>query len=338
MSEEFEIQITEDLKDERLDLYLKNNPDLKLSRSYIQELISNQRILVNSKPSKASYRLSPGDVINLNIPIPELLKVEPENIPLDIIFEDDELIVINKSPNMATHPAPHNYSGTLVNAIMHHVIATGSKLSDINGILRPGIVHRLDKDTSGLIIVAKSNEAHQSLALQISQRTCLRLYTTLVFGKMASIKATNPSPIKKQFASISENLSLDDICGFVDEPIGRDPKFRQRMSVNGNGRSARTYWQLLKSYRFASKDFSLLECKLETGRTHQIRVHLSHIKHPIVGDSTYSKLEAPFNTTRPLLHSSKVQFVHPKTNELIKLEAPLPKDFQYILGIISPKA
>jgi 23S rRNA pseudouridine1911/1915/1917 synthase len=326
--------VGEDGDAQRLDLYLKNHQELKLSRSYIQTLIDENKILVNTKPSKASHRLLSGDNISIDIPEPKILSVEPEDLPLDIVYEDDDLFVINKSANMVTHPSANNYSGTLVNALMYHALKNNSKLSDINGVLRPGIVHRLDKDTSGLILVAKNNHAHQSLALQISQRSCLRLYKALAHGKMASLKSNNSSRIQKQFVDISKSLALDNICGVVDQPIGRHPKIRQKMGVVTNGRSAKTYWQLLEGFRFASKDFALLECKLETGRTHQIRVHLAHIKRPIVGDTAYSNLAEPFRVARPLLHSSRISFSHPTSARIMQFSSELPEDFGKILDLL----
>ncbi len=331
---EVNLLIDDETVGQRLDLYLKNNQELELSRSYIQTLIEEGGIVVNGKAAKASTKLRSGDKVVVMVPEPTLLNVEAENIPLDIVYEDDDLMVINKSANMVTHPSANNYTGTLVNAVMYHVIKNNSKLSDINGVLRPGIVHRLDKDTSGLILVAKNNKAHQSLATQISDRSCLRLYTALVFGKMQSVQSRAPSRIQKQFLTISDNLALDNICGVVDEPIGRHPKYRQKMAVVPDGRSAKTYWQLIESFRFASKDFSLVEAKLDTGRTHQIRVHMAHLKRPILGDRVYSKLDEPFKVTRPLLHSTKVKFTHPTTNEIVEFNSKLPVDFEKAFKVL----
>lgn len=307
--------VDEESIETRLDAYLTGFEELALSRSYIQKLIDSGNVLVNSKPSKSSYKLKADDEIEIEVPEAKPLDIVAENIPLDIVYEDDQLMVINKPVGMVTHPAPGQYSGTLVNAVMYHVQKTGAKLSDINGVLRPGIVHRLDKDTSGLIVVAKSNLAHQDLSQQIQNRTCSRIYQALVH----------------------ENIKEDQ--GTIDKAIGRNTVERYKMAVVNLGspgaREARTHYRVLERYKFASKSFTLLECKLDTGRTHQIRVHMSWLKHPIVGDFIYSAPKnSPFNAGRPMLHAYKLGFTHPLTKAEMNFQADLPEDFAALLKIL----
>ncbi len=301
--------------DSRLDAYLSGLADLGLSRSYIKKLIDAEHVLVNGNPAKASYKLRSDDEIDIEVPESVPLNIVAENIPLDIVYEDDELMVINKPINMVTHPAPGAYSGTLVNAVMYHIQTQGSKLSDINGVLRPGIVHRLDKDTSGLIVVAKSNVAHQSLTEQIQNRTCKRFYKALVH----------------------ENIKEDK--GTIDKPIGRNPKERHKMAVLTNGatsaREARTHFKVLERFKFTQKNFTFVECQLDTGRTHQIRVHMSWLKHPIIGDVTYSASKnSPFNVNRPMLHAYKLSFKHPTSAQELSFESALPEDMLRILEVL----
>ncbi len=301
--------------DTRLDAYLSSLSDLGLSRSYIKKLIDSENVSVNGKLAKASYKLRSDDEIEIEVPEAVPLNIVAENIPLDIVYEDDELIVINKPINMVTHPAPGAYSGTLVNAVMYHVQANSSKLSDINGVLRPGIVHRLDKDTSGLIVVAKSNAAHASLSEQIQDRTCKRLYKALVH----------------------ENIKEDR--GTIDKPIGRNPTERHKMAVlslGANGtREARTHFTVLERFKFTHKSFTLVECQLDTGRTHQIRVHMSWMKHPILGDTTYlANKNSPFNISRPMLHAYKLSFKHPISGQDLSFEAAIPEDMQRVLDVL----
>lgn len=294
----------------RLDAYLSKLSELGLSRSHLKKIIDAGQVQVNGKVCKASYKLELDDEIELELPEPEELKIQAENIPLDIVYEDEHLIVINKSIDMVVHPAPGLYSGTLVNAILYH--AKG-QLSSINGVLRPGIVHRLDKDTSGLIVVAKSNEAHQSLAQQIQDRSCKRRYRAIVQGK------------------IKENR------GEINKSIGRDPRDRKRMAVStaANARHALTRYRLLDHFEFAGKNYSYLECELETGRTHQIRVHLSSINFPIIGDLVYgASKKTGFNVDRPMLHAYKLSFRHPINGEDLSFEVSEADDFRAILDIL----
>lgn len=294
----------------RLDAFLSDCAELSLSRSYLKKLIDNKNVKVNGKEQKASYKLSLDDEIELELPEAEELNIAAENIPLDIVYEDEDLMVINKPIGMVVHPAPGLYSGTLVNAILHHA---GSSLSDINGVLRPGIVHRLDKDTSGLIVVAKNNDAHQSLTEQIQNRKCKRIYRAIVEGKVKEDK------------------------GQVNQSIGRDPKDRKRMAVTSQGkvRSALTRYKVLERFVFAGKNYTYVQCELETGRTHQIRVHMSWLRHPIVGDFTYgASKKNSFKTTRPMLHAGQLSFNHPKTEEYSSYQSENPQDFQGILDIL----
>ncbi|MDS1029615.1 RluA family pseudouridine synthase [Bacillota bacterium LX-D] len=285
----------------RLDHYLAENI-ADLSRSRIQSLIAEGQVKVNEQIVKANYKLRVGDHITLKIPDPQILKVVPENIPLDILYEDDDVVVVNKSQGMVVHPAPGNYSGTLVNALLYHC----KNLSGINGILRPGIVHRIDKDTSGVLVVAKNDSAHQNLAVQIKDHTVRRIYLAIVHGV-----------IKEQ-------------TGMIDAPIGRDPADRKKITViSRNSKDAITTYEVLE--RFA--DFTFLQLKLKTGRTHQIRVHMSYVKHPVLGDPLYGPQQNKLKVSLKgqALHAAKLGFIHPSTNEYMEFSAPLPVYFADIL-------
>ncbi|MCE2928712.1 MAG: RluA family pseudouridine synthase [Candidatus Caenarcaniphilales bacterium] len=295
----------------RLDAFLKDVEELDLSRSYAQKLIDNKNILVNDMESKASHKLKSGDQISINIPEAINLDLQAENIPLDIVYEDEDLLLINKAMDMVVHPAPGVNSGTLVNAVLFYC---GDKLSSINGVLRPGIVHRLDKDTTGLILVAKNNDAHQALAKQLKERTCSRIYLALCHGHLKE---------KKQS---------------IRRPIGRHPKERVKMtSFNSlmeskDARDACTHIEVMQEFRFKDRNYSLVKCSLESGRTHQIRVHLSHLKHSIVGDVLYGAADKnPFKANRPILHAQYIKFKHPRSNESMDFKIDLPQDFQDIL-------
>lgn len=307
-----EINVTDDHVGKRLDVLLHD--DLELSRSHLKDLIENQDILVNQKKAKASYKLKSNDQISVIMPEATELDIEAQDIPLDIVYEDDDLIVVNKPIGMITHPAPGVVKDTLVNALLFHF---AGNLSGINGKLRPGIVHRLDKDTSGLILVAKNNLAHESLAEQIQNKTCQRIYQCLVQGK-----------IKIEGASLE-----------INKLIGRDPKQRNRMAVitdsHMKSRSALTIVKLIEHLRFKENNYSFIECELKTGRTHQIRVHLSHIRHPILGDLTYgAKKSNHIRIERPLLHAKKISFNHPRDNKKMFFEIDLASDFNKVLEIL----
>ncbi len=285
---------------ERIDKYISLVCE-EMTRSYVQRLIEEGKVVCNGKKVRTCLKVVPFDEISVMVPPPQELEVEPEDIPLDIVFEDEELMVINKPKGMVVHPANGNESGTLVNAVLFH--AKG-KLSGINGVIRPGIVHRLDKDTSGLIVVAKTNEAHLSLAEQIKEKTCRRVYVCLVRG----------------------NLREDE--GTVNAPIGRHPTQRKKMCVTEkNSRSAVTHYRVLE--RFG--DYTFVECRLETGRTHQIRVHMQHIGHPVIGDEVYSGGKNPFGLHTQALHAVEIGFVHPSLKEKMNFSCPIPNYMKTIL-------
>ena len=277
----------------RLDKFIKDNSD-DLSREYIQELIEEGYILVNDKNSKSSYKTCLGDEITIGYKEEQNLDVEAQDIPLDVVYEDKDVIVINKEQGMVVHPAPGNYKDTLVNALLYHC----KDLSTINGIKRPGIVHRLDKDTSGLIMVAKNDVAHNFLADQLKDKTASRVYVALVHGNVH---------VKK---------------GIINAPIGRDPKSRVKMAVVKDGKDAVTEFSVLKYY----KEFTLIECKLKTGRTHQIRVHMSYIGYPLVGDPLYGPRKLRYGD-KQYLHAKELSFIHPSTKERVTYSTEMPKYF-----------
>lgn len=267
------------------------------SRSQIKQLIDGGNITVNGKTEKAKYKVKSGDVIRLEEPETKTLELRPENIPLDIVYEDDDVIVINKPQGMVVHPAPGHDDHTLVNALLYHC-----PLSTINGTFRPGIVHRIDKDTSGLLMVAKNDKAHRFLAEQLKDKTNIREYVALVHGRIAEDEGT------------------------INAPIGRSLKDRKKQAVVKDGRNAVTHFEVLKRYR----DYTLVKCILETGRTHQIRVHMKYIGHPLVGDPLYGPKKT-IKGNGQFLHAGKLGFVHPTTGKLLIFEAPLPKIFQECL-------
>ena len=285
----------------RIDRYLSLHSDL--SRSFLQKLSEEGKILVNGKPVKSSYKTVLNDEIVVEVPEMQNLEALPENIPLDILYEDSDLIVINKPKGMVVHPASGNYSHTLVNALLYHC----KDLSGINGVLRPGIVHRIDKDTTGCIIVCKNDFAHVEIAKQLESKTCHREYRAIVMG----------------------NITHDS--GMIDAPIGRDARDRQKMTVTDKGsRDARTPFEVLE--RFGNSTY--VECSLETGRTHQIRVHMKYINHPVMGDEKYGKKCAYMDTEGQVLHAYKISFVHPRTKEKMTFTAPLPDYFNKLLDIL----
>lgn len=267
------------------------------SRSQIKQLLDGGNITVNGKTEKAKYKVKSGDLIRLEEPETKTLELRPENIPLDIVCEDDDVIVINKPQGMVVHPAPGHDEHTLVNALLYHC-----PLSTINGTFRPGIVHRIDKDTSGLLMVAKNDKAHRSLAKQLKDKTNIREYVALVHGRIAEDEGT------------------------INAPIGRSLKDRKKQAVVKDGRNAVTHFEVLKRYR----DYTLVKCILETGRTHQIRVHMKYICHPLVGDPLYGPKKT-IKGNGQFLHAGKLGFVHPTTGKLLIFEAPLPKIFQECL-------
>ena len=285
---------------ERIDRFLSEEI-ADLSRSYIQKLLKEGSISVNGNAVKANYRVNEGDEIRVEIPEPEMPDILPEDIPLDILYEDDDILVVNKPKGMVVHPAPGHYSHTLVNAVLYHC---GSRLSGINGVLRPGIVHRIDMDTTGSLLICKNDKAHQILADELKEHSITRRYHAIVHG----------------------NLKED--TGTVNAPIGRHPVDRKKMSTkSSSGRHAVTHYRVLE--RFG--DFTHIECELETGRTHQIRVHMSSIGHPILGDAVYGPARCPFRLQGQTLHAKILGIRHPSTGEYMEFDAPLPEYFSELL-------
>lgn len=289
---------------ERIDRYLAEEVEDK-SRSYLQKLIKNEYVKVNDKPVKANYRLILGDRVEVQFPDVTEPEIAAENIPLDILYEDADIIIVNKPKQMVVHPAPGHYTGTLVNALMYHC---GHGLSGINGTMRPGIVHRIDMDTTGSLVVCKNDMAHQSLSAQLKDHSIYRIYEAIVHG----------------------NLKEDE--GTVNAPIGRHPTDRKKMSTHAkNSRTAITHYKVLK--RFGN--YTHIQCELETGRTHQIRVHLSSIGHPIVGDLVYGPKKCPFpHLVGQTLHAKTLGIIHPRTGEYLEVSAPLPSYFLELLNRI----
>lgn len=284
----------------RLDKYLTEQiPDQ--SRSYIQKLLDDNFITVNGKSAKSNYKLRASDTITVEIPEAEELDIEPENIPLDIVYEDDDIIVINKPKGMVVHPAPGHTSGTLVNALMYHC---KDSLSSINGVLRPGIVHRIDMDTTGLLVACKSDQAHRVLSDKFKVHDIHRVYTAIVYNQFATDEGT------------------------IDKPIARHKTDRKKMVIDPNGRHAVTHYRVIERLK---QNFSLVECELETGRTHQIRVHMASINHPLLGDEVYGPKQKPFATQGQVLHAGVLGFDHPITREYMEWHADLPDYFQEIL-------
>ena len=301
MVEKMEFKVEDADAGTRIDKYVSNLIKGK-SRSFTQGIIEMCGVLVNGKIKKSNYPVRTGDFICVTIQEPVEMNVKPEKIPLEILYEDADLVVVNKKQGMVVHPASGVYSGTLVNALLDHC----SDLSGINGVLRPGIVHRIDKDTSGILVVAKNDNAHNILAHQLKEHSMTRVYYALVEG------------IVKQ----------DE--GVVDAPMGRHPVEKIKMAVVRDGRSAVTSYRVIKRY----KAQTLVECILETGRTHQIRVHMAHIGHPVVGDPVYGHKKQRFKLEGQLLHAKKLGFIHHSTREYVEFESPLPDYFAKVLAIL----
>lgn len=298
---EYNFVITEDGEGERVDKYLNLLMD-SLSRSYIQKLLADSHVTVNGKAVKANCRLKSDDEVRLLLPPAVTPDIEPENIGLDVLYEDADLIVINKPKGMVVHPAPGHYSQTLVNALLYHC---QGQLSGINGVLRPGIVHRIDKDTTGSVIVCKNDFAHTSIAEQLKEHSIVRRYHAIVVG----------------------NLKEDS--GTVRTLIGRHPSDRKKMAVvTSGGKEAITHYQVLKRF----EKYTYIECRLETGRTHQIRVHMAHLGHPLLGDEVYGRKECPFRLQGQTLHAKILGFHHPVSGEYIETDAPLPEYFSNLLN------
>jgi len=299
--EVIELEATCEIDGERIDSALSAVSE-ELSRSYVQKLIESGKVTVNGKVCLSKkQKVCTGDRITLIFPPPKEIDVKPEQIPLQIAYEDEDVLVIDKPKGMVVHPAPGNESGTLVNAVLYYCEAG---LSTINGVIRPGIVHRIDKDTSGLIMVAKNDVAHRSLAAQLASHTIVRAYSAIVY----------------------DNITADE--GTIDAPIGRDPRNRLRQAVTDvNARNAITHYKVLE--RFGK--FTFIEARLETGRTHQIRVHMSYIRHPLLGDQVYGPKKKVLGVETQMLHANLLGFTHPRSGEYIELESPLPEEFSRVL-------
>lgn len=294
----------------RIDVYLASHTEL--TRSAVQKLLSDEEaVSVNGMRVPKNYRTVSGDIVEIEIPEPVPLSVEPEDIPLDIVYEDSALIVVNKPKGMVVHPAAGNYSGTLVSALLYHC---GDSLSGINGVVRPGIVHRIDKDTSGVLVAAKNDAAHVSLAAQIKAHTVMRVYHAVVVG------------------------TLKDDDGTIDAPLARHPSDRKKMAVShaAGARNAVTHYHVLERF----PGYTYCRFRLETGRTHQIRVHMASIGHPLLGDAVYGSPKNPFEQKHPTLlhgqclHAKVLGFIHPENGEYMEFESPLPEEFETVLSLL----
>ena len=293
------LRASEESKNQRLDAFLASSLD-GLTRSQATRLIESGEVAVNGRAVSKSYKLAGGEDIAVTLPEPEPVEAVPQDIPLDVVYEDADVIVVNKPSGMVVHPAPGHPDGTLVNVLLYHCAGT---LSGIGGALRPGIVHRIDRDTSGLIIAAKNDAAHQYLSAQLADHTLARTYECIVVG------------------------ALREDRGTVDAPIARHPTGRKRMAVVAGGREAVTHWEVIARY----PGYTHVRCRLETGRTHQIRVHMAYIGHPILGDTVYgAKKEVP-GLTGQCLHAVGLRFLHPRTHEVVELSCPLPEEFTRML-------
>ena len=302
MPDLFLFQVTEEYEDERIDKYMASLID-SLSRSFIQKMMKEQKLLVNNIPVKANYRLRTEDEICFTLPEAAEPDIEAENIPLDILYEDDDVLVVNKPKGMVVHPAAGHYSGTLVNAVMYH--CRGS-LSGINGVMRPGIVHRIDRDTTGSLIICKNDNAHLSIAAQLKDHTIVRRYRAIVHGVIRE----------------------EELC--INSSVGRHPTDRKKMAAGvRNGKEAVTHIKVLERFRA----YTYIECRLETGRTHQIRVHMDSIGHPLLGDTVYGnrKYSLPYVLQGQTLHAMTLGFIHPVSGEYVETTAPLPDYFSHLL-------
>lgn len=292
------IVVEEDKNNLRIDVFL-NEIFEDMSRSQLQKLIEEENITVNDKIVKSNYKIKTSDIIKVCIPELKVLEIKAEDIDIEILYEDEDIAIINKPQGMVVHPAAGNYSGTLVNALLSKC----SNLSGINGVIRPGIVHRIDKDTSGILVVAKNDIAHRSLAEQIKEHTVKRIYIALVEG------------------------IIKNDTGTVDKPIGRNPIERKKMAIVRNGRKAVTHYKVIERF----KNNTLIEARLETGRTHQIRVHMAYLGHPLVGDPLYGFKKQKYNLLGQVLHAKTLGLVHPRTHEYMEFTSPLPEYFSNLL-------
>ena len=290
---------TQQGKNKRLDAFLAESVE-GVTRSAAARLIEDGMVLLDGKTAPKSCRLTGTETVEVTLPEPEPIDAVPQDIPLDVVYEDADVIVVNKPSGLVVHPAPGHPDGTLVNALLYHC---GESLSGVGGALRPGIVHRIDRDTSGLIIAAKNDAAHQSLAAQLKDHTLARTYECIVTGNLREARGT------------------------VDAPIARDPRNRKRMAVVSGGRDAVTHWEVIARY----PGYTHVRCKLETGRTHQIRVHMAYLGHPILGDMVYGAKKPVPGLTGQCLHAVELRFLHPRTGEAVELRCPLPEEFQTML-------
>lgn len=301
--EELRFVVTEEWEEERIDKCINSLVD-SLSRSYIQKLIKDGQVFVNGNSVKANYRIKSDDEIVFQIPESVEPDIEPEDIPLDILYEDEDILIVNKPKGMVVHPAAGHYSGTLVNAVMYHC---KGQLSGINGIMRPGIVHRIDRDTTGSIIVCKNDFAHNSIAEQLKEHSITRRYRAICCGVLKENEYT------------------------IHKPIGRHPVDRKKMAVNEkNGKDAVTHVRVLKRF----DKYTYIECELETGRTHQIRVHMASIGHPLLGDEVYGPAKPAFKLEGQTLHAMTLGVVHPKSGKYLEVNAPLPEYFEHLINIL----
>jgi 23S rRNA pseudouridine1911/1915/1917 synthase len=301
--DKFTFLIQEELSDERIDKCLSLLMDT-LSRSYIQKLIKEDNVFVNNKVVKANYRVKEDDEVSFYLPKSIEPEILPQDIPLDVLYEDEDVIIINKPKGMVVHPAAGHYKDTLVNGLLYHC---KDSLSGINGVMRPGIVHRIDMNTTGSLIVCKNDLSHNHIAAQLKEHSVTRKYHAIVYGV------------------------LKDDFGTIDKPIGRSDADRKKMAVNAkNGRNAVTHYKVLQRF----DKYTYIECQLETGRTHQIRVHMASIGHPLLGDDVYSTRSCPFKLEGQTLHAKTIGFIHPKTMEYLEIEAPLPNYFVHLLDIL----
>ena len=297
---EIVMEITPEMEGERIDKCISNYLE-SLSRSYIQKIIKDGTAYVNDAVVKANYKVKVDDKVQFEIPDCEEPDIPPQDIPLDILYEDKDILIVNKPKDMVVHPAPGHYEGTLVNAIMFHC---KDELSGINGVLRPGIVHRIDKDTTGSIIICKNDEAHRKIAQQLKEHSITRKYRAIVYGRIMEEEGT------------------------VNAPIGRHPTDRKKMAINEkNGKPAVTHYKVLERF----DKYTYIECQLETGRTHQIRVHMTSIGHPLLGDEVYGSGKNPYHLQGQTLHAMILGFVHPSTGEYMEFTAPLPEYFVKLL-------
>lgn len=301
---DFRFITDEDMEEQRLDKCISELINNDISRSYIQKMIKDQLVFINNMPQKSSYRLKTGDVISFTIPENIEPNILPQDIPLQILYEDDDVIVINKPKGMVVHPAAGHYEDTLVNALLYHC---KDSLSGINGVLRPGIVHRIDKDTTGSIIVCKNDFSHNNIAKQLKEHSITRRYRAICYGVISEEEGT------------------------INAPIGRCENNRLKMGINErNGKSAVTHYKVLERFH----EYTYIECFLETGRTHQIRVHMASIGYPLLGDTVYTKRNCPYHLEGQTLHAYILGFHHPRTGEYIETEAPLPEYFLHLLAIL----